>query len=297
MNGSDAQILRNDELATRARATCALLTASLLFAASTTASERPRTVVVLAGPGETERTDELHQALTAHLIDSGFEPRVTTVDRRPDCPPEPGDNSYEQHLTQGVVSLVWLSDDGDRFCTLTPAIDDAVNQRDLPDSGEGWAARSDVAASMVYSELEPLVRRDDDSDRDQGAEQIRFGLASRVGLDVPTSDLDPFLVAAVEIDFFLPVLERRLVLAIDMSFTKPSHSGRGTDPRIGGEYKYEIDVLQLKAALDIVFRLAGNREFPIPFVGLGPICQYVRTTQTTSIANGENTEWTIEPGF
>ena len=297
MNGSNAQALVNDELATRALVTSALLTAVLLLAPITAASERTRTVVVLAGPGETERTDELRQALTAHLIDSGFEPRVTTVDRRPDCPPEPGDTSYEQHLTQDIVSLVWLSDDGDRFCALTPEIDATVNQRELPDSGEGWAARSDVAASMVYSELEPLVRRDDVSNRDQGAGQIRFGLAPRVGLDVPTSDLEPFLVAALEVDFFLPILERRLALAIDMSFTRPHHSGSGSDPRIGGEYKYEIDVLQLKAALDIVLRLASNRSFPIPFVGLGPICQYVRTTQTTSIASGENTEWSIEPGF
>jgi len=287
----------NDSMARRSWMPGVILACVMLVAGGSAASERPRAVVVLAESAESERTEELLQALAAHLVDSGIEPRVVVVDPPPECPPASDDISYEQHLAEGVVSLVWLSDDGARLCTLTPEIDSTVNRRDLPDSGEGWTARSEVAASMVYSELEPLVRRDEGTGTDQSGEPIRLGLAPRVGLDVPTSDLDPFLVAALEVDVFLPVLDRRLVLALDLSFTMPRHSGSGSDPRIGGEYRYELEVLQLKAALDIVFRLASNESMPIPFVGVGPICQYVRAVQTTSIAAGENTEWSLEPGF
>jgi len=284
------------DLATRAGAAISAAV-FLLLASSALGSDRPRTVVVLAGPGEAERTEELREALAAHLIDTGFEPRVLTVERRPSCPPDPDDTSHERYLAADVASLVWLSDAGDRFCTLTPEIDGRVDDRALPDSGEGWASRSDVAASMVYSELEPLVRRDEDAERERDAEPTRFGLAARAGLDVPTADLGPFLVAALEVDLFLPVPNRRLALALDLSFTRPGHSGRGSDPRIGGEYTYELHVLELKAGLDVVVRLADDGATVIPLVGLGPVCQFLHTTQTTSITGGENTEWTFEPGF
>jgi hypothetical protein len=282
------------------RATCAVLCSLILLgAADAAASERPRQVLVLAGPGEAERTAELRQALTAHLIDSGFEPRVVTLERAPACPPAPDDDSAERHLSDRVVSVVWLSDTGDRFCMLTPEIDDRVRQREIPDSGEGWAARSEVAAAMLYSEVEPLVRRGagEPEDRSRSDRAGWLAMALRIGFDVPTSDLDPFLVAALEVDVFPPVIDRRLALALDVSFTRPGLSGRGSDPRIGGEYSYEVEVLQLKAALDVILRLGSDRLAPIPFLGLGAICHYLRTEQTTSITPAENTEWSFEPGF
>ena len=296
MSSSNARYPGTAATATRATVSCALLACALLLV-ETAAAERPRNVLVLAGPGESERTSDLKQALTAHLIDSGVEPRIVHVDERPDCPPVPGDKSYEQQLGDDSISLVWLSDEGDKLCTLTPEIDDQINVRELPDSEEGWASRSDAAASMIYSELEPLVRRRDESERVGRTEQGWFGIAPRIGLDVPTSDLDPFMVAALELDFFLPIWNRRIALAVDLSFTRPSHSGRGFDPRIGGEYRYEVDVLQLKGALDLVFRFAERETTPIPFMGLGAVCQYILTEQTTTIAAGENTEWSFEPGF
>lgn len=299
MKGSNEKHSRRAESTARARSCALFAVLVILYAAGTVRSDQPHSVVVLAGSGETQRTDELQQALFAHLIDTGIEPRIITLERRPDCPPEPGDTSLERRFSGQVVSIVWLSDSGDRFCMLTPEIDSEIRQREITDAGESWASRCEIAASMVLSEVEPLVRREGQKDSDQDSQKgsSRFGFAPRVGLSVPTSDLDPFIVAALEIDFFLSVLDQRLALALDTSFTRPGYSGRGVDPRIGGEYTYKLRVFQLKAALDVVLRFASKRSVPIPYLGLGPILHYVRTVQTTSIAAGENTEWSLEPGF
>jgi opacity protein-like surface antigen len=134
---------------------------------------------------------------------------------------------------------------------------------------------------------------------DSGSGDWKFGLAPRVGLDLPTSKLKPFVVAALEFDVFLPVLDNRLVLALDFSFTYPREEGSGTDPRIpGGTYDWETKVLELKWALDVIWRFFDDTRPLTPFVGLGPAVQYLRTAQTTSIDGaGENTERSAEFGF
>jgi opacity protein-like surface antigen len=150
------------------------------------------------------------------------------------------------------------------------------------DGGDGAASEPAVEAGL-----------------DSGSGGWRFGLAPRVGLDIPTSKLKPFVAAALEIDVFLPVLDNRLVLALDFSFTYPREEGGGTDPRVpGGTYDWEVKVLELKWALDVIWRFLDDTHALTPFVGLGPAVQYLRTAQTTSIDGaGENTERGAEFGF
>lgn len=126
---------------------------------------------------------------------------------------------------------------------------------------------------------------------------LGFGIAPRVGLDIPTSELKPFVVAALEVDLFLPVLDRRLVAALDFSFTYPRTDGQGNDPRVGGDYTYDIKVLELKWALDVIFRFFDDTHTIIPFAGVGFALQYLKTTQETSFDSAENTEHNAEPGF
>jgi len=134
---------------------------------------------------------------------------------------------------------------------------------------------------------------------DTGSGDWKFGLAPRVGLDIPTSKLGPFVAAALEFDVFLPVLDNRLVLALDFSFTYPREGGSGSDPRIpGGTYDWETKVLELKWAIDVIWRFLDDTHALTPYVGLGPVVQYLRTAQTTSIEGaGENTEKSGEFGF
>jgi hypothetical protein len=258
------------------------------------AADRIGAIAVLSGPDDAERSEELRQAIAARLSDAAVEVRIVETDRRPACPPGPGDD-VERHLTEETLSLVWISDDGTGFCTLTPELGTTARRRKIPDTGEGWPARCETAASMVYSEVAPLVSTE--AEPEPPARAPRFAVAPRIGFDVPTSDLNPFLVAGLELDLFLPLLDRRLVLALDTSYTRPSHSGVGSDPRIGGEYSHRIDVHQLKVALDVILRFTDDRPGPVPFVGLGPVMHYLRTEQTTSITGYENTEWNLEPGF
>jgi hypothetical protein len=124
-----------------------------------------------------------------------------------------------------------------------------------------------------------------------------FGVAPRVGLDIPTSELKPFVVAALELDLFLPVLDRRLLAAFDFSFTYPRTDGEGNDARVGGDYDYDIKVLELKFALDVIFRFFDDTHKIIQFAGLGFALQYLKTTQETSFDSAENTEHNAEPGF
>jgi len=124
-----------------------------------------------------------------------------------------------------------------------------------------------------------------------------FGIAPRVGLDIPTSELEPFVVAGLELDLFLPVLDRRLVLALDTSFTYPRTDGNGSDARVGGAYTYDVKVLELKFALDVIFRFFDDSHAIIPFAGLGFALQYLATTQEASFDSEENTERNAEPGF
>lgn len=126
----------------------------------------------------------------------------------------------------------------------------------------------------------------------------KFGVAPRVGLDIPTSELNPFVVAALEFDVFLPVLDNRLVVAVDFSFTYPREDGGGNDPRTGGAYDWETKVLELKWAIDVIWRFFDDSRTVIPFAGLGPALQYLRTAQTTTTpGSGENTESNAEFGF
>jgi hypothetical protein len=142
---------------------------------------------------------------------------------------------------------------------------------------------------------EPSVETSFDSGSTSG---WMFGVAPRVGLDIPTSKLGPFVVAALEFDVFLPVLDNRLVLALDFSFTYPREEGSGIDERTGGDYDWETKVLELKWALDAIWRFFEQDRTLIPFAGVGFALQYLRTAQTTSIPDtGENTESNAKPGF
>lgn len=160
-----------------------------------------------------------------------------------------------------------------------------------------------LAAAAQFGEDEASETDDGDSKIEAsfdsgGPSGWMFGLAPRVGLDIPTSKLNPFVVAALEFDVFLPVLDNRLAAALDFSFTYPREDGSGTDERTGGAYDWETKVLELKWSLDAIWRFFPPDRTLIPFAGLGFALQYLRTAQTTSIPRtGENTESNAEPGF
>ncbi len=122
------------------------------------------------------------------------------------------------------------------------------------------------------------------------------GIAPSVGLTVPTSKLGATVVGGLELDLALPVLEHRLVVALDASIARPSHSGSGTDARVGGSYSYDLDVTELKLGLDLIFRFFSADRPIVPYLGVGPILHLLKTTETTDLAPGENSEQNTKVG-
>lgn len=123
------------------------------------------------------------------------------------------------------------------------------------------------------------------------------GIAPRVGLTVPTSELGAMVVGGLAIDVPLPVAERRLVIALDASLTRPDHGGSVMDERINGSGTYEVSVTELKLGVDAIYRFFGADRAFIPFAGIGPILHMLRTTETTSFAPGSNTAQETKLGF
>jgi hypothetical protein len=129
------------------------------------------------------------------------------------------------------------------------------------------------------------------------AEPWSFGIAPRVGLTVPTSRLGPTVAGGLGIDYALPVLDGQLVLSLDGSITRPGYSSTVTDPRVGGEGGYELDVTEGKIGLGLVYRIFGPEADLVPFVGAGPVLHMLRTTERNDFNPGDNTAQSSEVGF
>ncbi len=114
--------------------------------------------------------------------------------------------------------------------------------------------------------------------------------APRFGLVVPTSELGLFVLGGLEIDFFLPVLNNQLVVALDITYTRPGMEGSVTDPRVGGPHDYSIDVDELKFGLDVVYRFFDNTELVVPFAGLGAVMHLLQSTEENDLGPGTHTE-------
>ena len=186
-----------------------------------------------------------------------------------------------------------------KFCSLFLAVSllfaakgsRADDAKGAEPAGEG--ASDELDFEFTEEEVEAAALEEDDGD----SAGWKLGLAPRVGLDIPTSKLKPFVVAGLELDVFLPVLDNKLVMALDASFTYPRYEGSGNDLQVGGDYEYEIKVLEIKSALDVIYRFLDDTHRFIPFLGAGFAFQYLRTLETSSFEPGENVEHGPSFGF
>lgn len=248
-----------------------------------------RVIVLLHTPGGQERMDDLRLALEAHLSEDPAELRLVEVARRAGArAPAELDRLAAEH---GATALVWLDDDGVEIFVFVPGQEASPRSREVPDYGEGWASRCEAMAMIVASDLRGEGQPAETTER-----SWLFGIAPRLGLAVPTSALGPAMLAAIEVDFFLPVMERRVVVMLDLALTRPEHQGAGTDARVGGDYEYSMTALEAKLSIGAVYRFLTRERPIVPFVGLGPAVQVVRTTERTSFDASENSERTFEFG-
>jgi len=128
------------------------------FAQPTTARADPADdapVVVLLSPDpatgiDAERSHALRTALEAHL-------RIYDVVVLLEGATHPGADIAAVAARYRATAVVWLEDGDQRFGVLAPGLSSHPSLRHIPDTGEGWAARCEVMAAVLLSELSPLL--------------------------------------------------------------------------------------------------------------------------------------------
>jgi len=112
---------------------------------------------------------------------------------------------------------------------------------------------------------------------------------------VPFTSLQTAPVVAIGFGIIPPIKKQRFSVATDFSFTWPKYDGSGSDD-IVGDYNYTNRVFVLKTGLNFVFRFAKlDRRFS-PYIAAGPIFQYLRTVQTTSLSKYSNSQQSLKFG-
>ena len=123
------------------------------------------------------------------------------------------------------------------------------------------------------------------------------GVAPRVGVSLATSKLGPFVVGGLQVDVATPVAAHQLLIGLDLSVTRPGHDDRVMDPRIpSGVGMYTIKETEVVVGLVATYRLASAEHTVVPWLGAGPVLHLLRTTETTTLAPGDNTATSTELG-
>ena len=131
------------------------LLGSLVLAATPAAhADVDRSVALLVEiPDRAEQPwEELRRAIESHLSPHAVDVRLVPLDGR-----EPDVVAREQLVDPAVVAVTWLDQDEQRMLLLVPALGTNETPRAVPGGREGWAARCEVLASILLSELEPLL--------------------------------------------------------------------------------------------------------------------------------------------
>ena len=137
------------------RAALIALLCSISFAPAAGAwATATRSVAMLVeSPGREEQPwEELREAIEAHLSPHAVSVRLVSLDGR-----DPGAAARSQLDDPQVVAAMWLDRDEERLLLLVPVLGAEETPRAVPDGGEGWPARCEVLASILLSELEPLL--------------------------------------------------------------------------------------------------------------------------------------------
>lgn len=123
------------------------------------------------------------------------------------------------------------------------------------------------------------------------------GIEPRVGASIATSKLGPYVIGGLQLDMATPLANHRFLIGLDVTFTRPSHSGTVMDARLpGGSTTYDIKEQELGIALLASYRFAASDAHLVPWAGVGPMIQLLKSTETTMAAPGDNTAQSTEFG-
>jgi hypothetical protein len=274
------------------------------------AAEPDRPVVAFVAREGDPRADAMWLAVEAHL--NGIAVSVRRVAPEPDT--DLAAAAREEVSSGRAAAAFWISETADVFFFEESPFPDGPEAVPIPAAEEGWPSRCALVGSLIVPRADGLVPRPPEDHKPAREPQpaveppapapaqpptrspapvrrtLGLSLTPRVGLAVPTSQLDPFVIAGLNVDFALPPLERRFSLALDTTYTSPSRTGTVRDEAVaGGKVDFEIRAIEIKWALDFVWRFYDSGRRFAAFLGVGPIAQLVIARERTSLAGGDST--------
>jgi hypothetical protein len=141
-------------------------------------------------------------------------------------------------------------------------------------------AQAQVALDASTPLLDPAPAQDPER-ADPGA----VLLAGKVGGILPLNGLDPFVAGGIEAGWIFAGTDQRIAALLDVTYTAPSGSGTGTDPRIAGQ-AFGWDIVQKELIVQPTFMYRYTALGPlVPFAGIGPRFYFLETVAEGS-ANG-----------
>jgi hypothetical protein len=148
------------------------------------------------------------------------------------------------------------------------------------------AVQADASASVsTSSSAEP-------------AKPWQIGIAPRLGFVVPTSKLGAMVIGGIELAYALPAVNHQLIVALDLSLTRPSYDGSAMDPRIpNGSTTYTVHETEMVVGATLGYRVFGAEHALVPWGALGPVLHMLKTSETTMLAPGDNTATSTELGL
>ncbi len=104
-------------------------------------------------------------------------------------------------------------------------------------------------------------------------------LGAKVGGIAPFNGLSPNARVGVEVGYFFPVAKGSLGFALDVDFAAPkSHGTKTGDPRVnGGSYDWHLTEQQLAIMPVLMYRFTSLKPI-VPFAGIGPRINFLRST-------------------
>jgi hypothetical protein len=174
-------------------------------------------------------------------------------------------------------------------CFILAAGSATAHGQPAPQPGQPAAPAPDAGAPLAVT-----------ASNEDAAKPWTIGIEPRLGVLVPTSKLGTNVMGGVEVDYATPVLDRRLVIALDASFARPSHSGTvmSTQLPAPGDLGYTVQQLEVVLGLTANYRIFDDSHALVPRLGAGPLIHLLKTSETTNPSySGANNSQQTKVGF
>ncbi len=109
-----------------------------------------------------------------------------------------------------------------------------------------------------------------------------FLVAPKAGLLLAPNGMGAAFDGALELGWRTPLLDRKLVVALEGNFARPGRSGQLSDPRLasGVSGAWQLELRQVAVALSAVYRFDDAFERLTPYIGLGPTLSFDQAETT-----------------